>query len=216
MKSSDYRRDGVLRAIIPRIEGKTVLDVGCIEHAFANRNMDRLWAHDVLRQHARHVTGIDIVADAVRRYQDLGYDVRCESAESFEHDCQYDVVFAGELIEHLSNPGLFLDRVSRHLKTDGCLIITTPNSFSVYCLGKVMLRFTNDPDVNDEHTAYYSPAVLQQLLSRHDFRITRMCYVDYPHVSPLFKHRAASWLCTMLGNKWRETMIAFATHDGAK
>ncbi len=39
----------------------------------------------------------------------------------------YDVIVAGDIIEHLSNPGRFLGAVSRHLNKEGVFLVTTPN-----------------------------------------------------------------------------------------
>jgi 2-polyprenyl-3-methyl-5-hydroxy-6-metoxy-1,4-benzoquinol methylase len=43
----------------------------------------------------------------------------------------FDVVVAGDIIEHLSNPGLMLDGIRSRLATNGRVIISTPNAFGV-------------------------------------------------------------------------------------
>src|SRR3989344_3969940 len=116
MNKIDFSRDGVLKTIYPIVKGKDVLDVGCIEHDLDRKNKERIWVHDFLRENAKNVTGIDILEDDIKKLKWQGYDVHCMNAEKFNFNKKFDVIFAGELIEHLSNPGLFLEKCKKHLK----------------------------------------------------------------------------------------------------
>lgn len=205
-----WKRDGVLAWVVPRIAGKDVLDVGCVEHSLDRRNRERVWVHDVLRQNAGSLLGIDIACEDIERLHGLGYNVVCENAEGFDLGATFDVIFAGELIEHLANPGTFLECCRQHLRDDGTLILTTPNAFSVYRLFSTIGRWTNDPYANAEHTCWYSPRVLQSLLRRYGFAIRETCFVDFPYVAPRLKHRLTGCLSTLLGRKFKDTMIVFA------
>lgn len=49
----------------------------------------------------------------------------------FEDDF-FDLIFAGEIIEHLINPDIFLEEVNRILSPDGILILSTPNLAAWY------------------------------------------------------------------------------------
>jgi len=44
-------------------------------------------------------------------------------------DRKFDIVIAGDIIEHLSNPGQMLDEIKRFCGSDTRVIITTPNAF---------------------------------------------------------------------------------------
>ena len=80
----------------------------------------------------------------------------------------FDVVFAGELIEHLEDLRGFLNSCKRHMTVDSKLIITTPNSFGVvYFLTRLFgLRFTNP-----EHTCWFNEETIEQLLKRHNLKV---------------------------------------------
>src|SRR3989344_2076395 len=104
----DNKKDDILRALLPEIENKKVLDVGCVEHDIKNKNKERIWVHDFLRKHTKQVIGIDILKKDIDILRKQKYDVHFQNAESFHFDEKFDVIFAGELIEHLSNPGVFL------------------------------------------------------------------------------------------------------------
>lgn len=43
------------------------------------------------------------------------------------NDCDFDIVYAGELIEHLYNPDTFVREVYRILKNNGVFVVSTPN-----------------------------------------------------------------------------------------
>ena len=110
--------------IIKYVKGPCVLDVGCTGHIVEPDSP--YWLHGQLRKHFPNVVGIDISADNVERLKKLGYEnVYVASAEQFTLNQKFNTIVAGELIEHLSNPGLFLERAKEHLAPGGRIVITT-------------------------------------------------------------------------------------------
>ena len=92
-----------------------------------------------MRQRFKNVVGIDINTSNVERLKRLGYDnIYIASAETFELQQQFDTIIAGELIEHLANPGLFLQQARKHLAPNGRIVITTPYPAWRY---KLFVRF---------------------------------------------------------------------------
>lgn len=78
---------------------------------------------------------------------------------------RFDVILAGDIIEHLNNPGAFLGEL-RACGPDPELLITTPNAFGL----KLALRnFLGVADDSHEHTYLFSPLVLRNLLLRYGF-----------------------------------------------
>lgn len=206
----DFSEDEVLKAVFPYIKGKDVLDIGCVEHTLDVKNKERIWVHDFLREHTLHVTGIDIQERDIETLKKQGYDVSCQNAESFRFDKKFDVIFVGELIEHLSNPGLFLEKCREHLKDQGTLIITTPNAFSITRFLHILKWYSNDPVVNDEHSFWFSPSVLGQLLRRYQFTPERFLYANYPQIKPKFEHKLVSFFCSIFGRKFKEVLIVIS------
>lgn len=162
------------------IKDKEVLDIGCVDHSLEYANKKGFWIHDFLKDNSKSVKGIDIVKKEVEKLRKKGYDVECQNAETFTFEKKFDVIFAGELIEHLSNVGLFLERCKLHLKKEGYLILTTPNAFSTKEILFTLRKNTNDPDVNPEHTNYYTPSTIKEILKRYNFEIKEIKYVDSP------------------------------------
>ena len=96
------------------------------------------------------------------------------NAESIRLNRKFDYIVAGELIEHLSNPGLFLEGMKRHLAKSGKIIITTPNISSVFLYFLVVvLDQTQDPT----HTFYFDQKNLKTLIQRFGLEIVLTKYI---------------------------------------
>ena len=116
--------------------------------------------------------GVDILAKEVKLLNELGFNVVCADVEQMELGRKFDVIIAGELIEHLDNPGLFLQRVKSHLEEDGLLILTTPNPFALgNAFIPIKLLLGGDYSVNKEHKCWYCLKTLRQLLEKYGFKI---------------------------------------------
>jgi 2-polyprenyl-3-methyl-5-hydroxy-6-metoxy-1,4-benzoquinol methylase len=112
------------------VRARHVLDVGSLGQTDAYR----LW--DVLDAHAASLTGIDLPDDALAS---LGGPAASAAAapdprivrgdvESHDFGRRFGAIVAGDVIEHLSNPGRFLENCRRHLEEGGVLLLTTPNA----------------------------------------------------------------------------------------
>lgn len=152
-------------AVLNRVEGPCVLDLGAVQHDASKADSDK-WLHSQLASVVDTVIGVDILEDEIEKLISQGYDIRVGDVESMDFDICADTIVAGELIEHVSNPGRMLDRCYGHLKSGGLLILTTPNPWAIV---HVTRWLSKSPQINREHVAWYGPVVLQQLLERHGF-----------------------------------------------
>ena len=78
----------------------------------------------------------------------------------------FDVVVAGDVIEHVYNQGLFLNNIHKHLNDEGKLIITTPNAK----WPTVILK------PNPTHTLWHDRFTLEYILKEHGFKIDKFLY----------------------------------------
>ena len=88
-------------------------------------------------------------------------------------DRKFDLIIAADIIEHLSNPGLFLHSCLGQMKPGGELLITTVNTFGIIRFLKALLFYES---VHPDHTAYYSHKTLSQLLESNGFSVISCGY----------------------------------------
>lgn len=152
-----------IRVILELSQGPEVLDVGCAGHVPEPESP--YWLHGALVRRFARVAGIDVNAANVLRLRAEGYDVRVGNAETLELGERFDTVVAGEVIEHLANPGLFLERVKAHLKPGGRVVLSTPVPFGLLHL---LYAWRNWPKTcsNPEHTLWLCPSTLGELAGR--------------------------------------------------
>lgn len=150
------------------IKSKSVLDIGCVEHNPSN-SAEEYWLHDKIRRDAASTVGLDLVE--APELNEQGYDIRVADACDFDFDETFGAIVAGELIEHIDDFDGFLSSVKSHLSDGGKLILTTPNAMSIlYSVKRALLG----DFVNGEHTCWFGPQTIRQLLSRHGFETTEI------------------------------------------
>lgn len=151
----------------------TVLDIGCVDarprregaQTRIERKPDLLFRRIV--EICPQTLGVDIDAPGVEVLRRSGYQVVQADAETMDLGERFDTIIAGELIEHLENPGRFLRNMHRHLRAGGNLILSTPNPFASGRAWNIWRR--GFPQVHEDHTCWFDPITLGQLLRRTGF-----------------------------------------------
>ncbi|MGH2704393.1 MAG: class I SAM-dependent methyltransferase [Actinomycetota bacterium] len=161
-------------AVRPFVTGKTVLDLGC---ASGHRRPD--WFHSLIRGVAHDVVGVDRDIEAVETLRERGNEIVVGDGEDLRLERRFDLVFAGELIEHLENFRGFLDGVRRHLEPGGLFVLTTPNVFG---FSNFVYRLFKNAPLNAEHTCWFCEDSIRQLLERNGFEVLEIKFV--PHSTP--------------------------------
>lgn len=116
--------------------GMKVLDVGCGQGGLLSLLKDKYPANDYY--------GTDVSVSAISlATQELGdgitFDINDFNFRVGYADDYFDVIFCGEVIEHLYNTDNFFTEITRILKQDGLVILTTPNLSS--WIDRIMLLF---------------------------------------------------------------------------
>jgi 2-polyprenyl-3-methyl-5-hydroxy-6-metoxy-1,4-benzoquinol methylase len=169
--------------ILNLCKNKSVLDLGCIDHSYTTAlELGENWLHSQIRGVSSHLVGVDLLKEDAEELNKLGYNIEVVDVENFDLNHKFDVIVAGDLIEHLSNIGMFLNCVSRHMRPDSIFVATTPNPFNVELFFSGLFR--NKLRVNREHSVWIDPVVMYQLVSRSPLRI-----VDFKWVDTRFKLR---------------------------
>lgn len=167
---------------------RNVLHLGCTNWPYREQSAgDDRFIHFPLVEVGREVWGVDadqegLDALAAQGVQNL---VRAdlERLDEAPINRTFDIVVAGEVIEHLSNPGLFLAGVKRFLRPDSTLVITTVNAYCAFRFLVYALRGQggrNEP-VHPDHVSYYSYSTLYRLITRAEFRVEHSLFYDIGH-----------------------------------
>ena len=149
----------------PRGQPLRVLDVGCGEA--------QLTAAIAAAGYA--VVGTDVAEEPLRRARELnrGLDLRWipPAGEWPIEDASFDVVWAGETIEHVTDTAGWLSELRRVLRSGGSLLLSTPAHSRLTVLGLALsgARFDRHFDPRSDHVRFYSRRSLVRLLADFGF-----------------------------------------------
>lgn len=166
-------------------KGKKVLHLGCTNWPYTDQTLnDSSLLHLKIAECSEELYGIDADIEGLdiltsRGYRNL-YRGDLEKLAECELTGTFDVVVAGEMIEHLNNPGLFLEGVKRYLSTNSRLIITTINAYSAMRFLMYGLRGRGGQlePVHPDHVAYYSFSTIKLMLERHGLDLVDFLFYD--------------------------------------
>ncbi len=166
-------------------KGKSVLHLGCTNYPYTREAIDNeMLVHFDLEKIAASVVGFDYDQAGIDILAEHGsanlYQADLERLDEVEFNGTFDVIVAGEMIEHLNNPGLFLNGVKRFMNDDTLLVITTINAYCAMRFVIYGLRGkggVNEP-VHPDHVAYYSYQTVKLLIERHDLEIDEFMFYD--------------------------------------
>jgi hypothetical protein len=168
-----------------------VLHLGCVDTGLLNERFQRgELVHQRLSTVVTELWGVDIDADGISYLREQGFDHLfvgdiCELGRISQLKTKsFDVILASEVIEHLQNPGLFLNSVKSLMvsgKTD--LVITVPNAFRIDTLFWLLrgVEF-----VHPDHNYWFSYHTAVNLLRKNGFEIRRVYVYSFQplHILP--------------------------------
>ena len=154
-----------MEIIAPLVRGHRTLDLGVVDSRRGRqetaKRLEEKSASLLFRRICEinpDTVGIDVDKGGVDILRQQGFNARIADVMTMDLGQRYDVVIAGELIEHLANPGLFLCNMAKHLTPEGTLVITTPNPFYFGHVWKIW-RYGR-PRVHEEHVCWFDPFTL--------------------------------------------------------
>jgi 2-polyprenyl-3-methyl-5-hydroxy-6-metoxy-1,4-benzoquinol methylase len=147
-----------------RTEG-SVLDVGCGEGRFAAE----------LARAGFLVTGVDVAEEPLRRARagraDLDLRLLPVHGAWPLADASFDIVWAGETIEHVADTAAWLSEVRRVLRPGGSLLLSTPDHGRLSMLMLACFSRSLDAhfDPRSDHLRFYTRRTLARLLEDFGF-----------------------------------------------
>ncbi len=157
--------------LINLCKDKDVLDLGFVQHS-TKHHEKKDWLHKNLKNVSKSIHGLDFLEKEINYFKSKGYDCSYGNVENFSLNKKFEVIVAGELIEHLSNFDGFLTCCRKHLSNDGIMVVTTPNAFAFGNILTIFKRiFGKFPNINKEHTCWFDEITLGLLFKRFNFKI---------------------------------------------
>jgi SAM-dependent methyltransferase len=134
--------------------GRRVLDLGCRYGALTRAYVQ-----------GNDVVGVDVDRDALAEAAKLGIETRWADVEHqlpFE-DERFDVVVAGELLEHVRDPERLVAEAWRLLRPGGLLVGSVPNAFRL--LNRLRFLAGLPPERDPTHLHMFTPQDVEALLA---------------------------------------------------
>ncbi|WP_367875279.1 class I SAM-dependent methyltransferase [Luteolibacter sp. Populi] len=184
--------------IANRVRGANVLHVGCTDWPLTGDRLERgELLHSELCKVTARCVGVDLDSEGIAKLRELmpAHEFHVENAETLGEassfvGTQWDFIVAGDVVEHMNNPGLFFDSVRKLLTPDGTLIVTVPSAFSAKRF--FWLLFTGQEQVHPDHTGYFSESTLIRIGERNGYKVSAI--YGFQWLNPTLKNRIANMM----------------------
>lgn len=171
---------------------KRILDIGCGDGSFTK----------MFKGYAE-VFGVDISFRAVEKAREFGVNAKRLDVSNEElpfEDDFFDIVFMGEVIEHLVNPDFSIEQAKRVLKAGGFLVLSTPNLACWYnrllILGGIqpvfsevsLLKIFGRPGFSPAgHLRLFTLRALKEFLEYHGFKIMKIAGAPFDNLPKIIR-----------------------------
>jgi SAM-dependent methyltransferase len=200
-KEGDGSSHAVMLEMLDGEEPCRILDVGCSGGLLAAK----------LRERGHHVVGVDIAeVGNVRKNTDDFYVGNLEHGLPDEVGDDFDVVIAGDVIEHLSRPTVALRELSRVVRPGGQMIISVPNFGHWYPRLRVVtgsFGYDRRGILDDTHLRFFTRRLIRRTVTRAGLDILEERTTGLPLGEGLLS-RVVKGIDRML-RRLRPTMFAY-------
>lgn len=147
-----------------------ILDIGCGSGRIGKK----------LQNAGYQVTGLDFADEAVKKAIANGIDAKRANLDEGipESDNAYDVIWAGDIIEHVFDPIGLLRECFRVLKTGGVILITIPSDVGLISRIKMLFGISHQEQMYMtsgyyKHHTFFTPRLIQFMLAKANLHIEK-------------------------------------------
>lgn len=193
-----------------------VLDVGFFGQGIKMGN--KFWGHELIKNKVNYLLGIDLNKE-ILHLDKQQYNYELKNAEEFDYNHKFNVIYAGDLIEHVSNPGKFLESCRKSLTKGGTIIISTPNTFNLFNIIEKLVKL--EPAINHDHIAYYNIKSFYALVSRYGLHLEKIAFIyslEVDYKKNMFKivQDIIYLIVSKFTNKYLETIVFFVKESNTE
>jgi 2-polyprenyl-3-methyl-5-hydroxy-6-metoxy-1,4-benzoquinol methylase len=173
-KEGDGSSHAVMLQMLGSLPTSRVLDLGCSGGLFAER----------ARKVGHHVTGVDYTEiQGVRDRTDRFFVADLEAGIPEAVGGRYDVVVAGDVIEHLSRPSATLRQIREVLRPGGQLLLSVPNFGHWYPRARVatgLFGYDRRGILDNTHLRFFTRATLRRMVRAAGFDVVEEIATGLP------------------------------------
>ncbi|MFL6144091.1 MAG: glycosyltransferase [Labedaea sp.] len=164
-KEGDGSSHAVILEMLAGTQSAKVLDIGCSGGQLAER----------VRAAGHHVTGVDYLdIPGVRERTDVFVQADLSRGIPTEIGSGFDIVIAGDIIEHLPRPAQTLREILRLLRPGGELLLSVPNFGHWYPRSRVVLGmfgYDRRGILDDTHLRFFTRSTLHRMVKACGFDV---------------------------------------------
>jgi hypothetical protein len=175
--------------VVAYAAGKSILHLGCVDAGLSQQKYDAgQLLHPRLQGVAKTLWGVDVDAAGLDWMRSQGWknlyhlDIECLDTEPDLLGEPFDLLVLTEVLEHLNNPGKFLEALRPLFRPQTELLLTTPNATS---LTNILANRHHQEAVHPEHNFWFSYHTLGTLLGKYGYQIGQIAlYSQYDYTRP--------------------------------
>jgi hypothetical protein len=188
--------DSLEEFLIEKVSGRRVLDLGYANHDADTASIASRSTHGIVLEHASYVIGVDIVESGLVNQPDRTYCTGnilrdFELRNSLTSGSSINILFAGNLLEHLDSPYELFELFAFLREQCGTqeLVILIPNPLWLIGLFDMLRPEDIDLSLNVDHVNTFYPGALIELAERHNCQLVSWQYVGRSDMVKLFAPR---------------------------
>lgn len=159
-------------SLLPQDPGQKILEIGAGSGNGLVYIKERKMATEVMGVELMEMPGSNQQHPAIDRFQVANIETDVIDAK----ENYFDTIICADVLEHLADPWTAVDKISRHLKPKGLMIVSIPNIREVKTIFQILFKadFRYEPSggiMDKTHLRFFCKKNIRQLLSTRDLSV---------------------------------------------